>query len=171
MEGLGITKIEDFADIINIRTAMHLMNNHNPLLRAAFNEGLDNDDNEDSIFSQMQNAMEKYSLEYVKGKGSFTCDEFTGNDFDIYTDSSRMNEKTGFGLYVKTNGKEYNLTFHINDNYSNNVAELTAIVIAVKYLPEKSKATIFTDPLQILKNKKYSGMFECLWKDSNTSVL
>ena len=82
-----------------------------------------------------------------------------------------MNEKIGFGLYVKTNGKEYNLTFHIN--YSNNVAELTAIVTAVKYLPEKSKATIFTDSqvsLQILKNKKYSGMFECLWKEYKRTV-
>ncbi|EFC36136.1 RNase H [Naegleria gruberi] len=149
---------------------MQLRNQRNTLVRKAFNWGIDNISNYNSIFHQMNQSLKHFDLTFNQNSiEPLRPSILQGQNFEIYTDGSKMDENsTGFGIYFHKGVIEGNeqLSFNIDGRYSHNVAELTAILMASKLLPNNSKATIFTDSkisIDIL-NPRYDGKFS-IFKD------
>ena len=112
------------------------------------------------------------TYEKCSSGGSFDC--LSGTTFDIFTDGSRIDDRTGFGVYIiDETGNIHKFSFRIHDSYSNNVAELCAIIYSLKIVPNNSTINIHSDSeisIKLLKSKDYQGMFQCLKTEYHKTI-
>ena len=162
--GLNIPSIEDYGDISKIRTLMYLSNHPQELMREVITYGMNNSrESDNNIFSEIKRVMKKFSLGVFKGnENDLNLEQVDGQTFTIYTDGSKINDNTGFGITINNHTTKRSFPFKIDGKYSNNVAEIASIITAMKMIPERSKATIYSDStvaIEILTKKSYNGMF------------
>ena len=122
--GLDIPSIEEFTEHMNIRTLVLMANNPNKLIRKGYLYGMCNyEDSKNNIFKHWKSILNEYKITIKLNKEKFSLNRLQGNLFEIHTDGSRMDDKTGMGINI------YNSTFslRIHDQYSNNIAEISSI--------------------------------------------
>ena len=166
--GLNVPRIEDFCEKLNMKTLLYLANCKNPLVRAAYQFGTGNaNTTKKNIFKELNTVLEKYNFTLHKCKGNerLQIPQLSGKHFEIYTDGSKSDNAVGLGFTIKDDQNEtHNFSYKISDEYSNNIAEISAILLSMKMLPRQSTANIHSDSkiaIDFLSNKKYIGMFEC----------
>ncbi|EFC35914.1 predicted protein [Naegleria gruberi] len=152
---------------MNLRTMTLIANSNNLLVKKAFKHGIKHcEETKDNIYSKWLLVLKEYNLTLKKNEMKFKLKKIkTGNNFDIHTDGSRLESKTGMGINIydcsNMNTPVRSLSLHINDQYSNNVAEICSIITAAKVIPRDSKIKIHTDSnvaIEVLK-ERYKGNF------------
>ncbi|EFC36780.1 predicted protein [Naegleria gruberi] len=166
--GLGVPSIEEFTDRLNLRTLSLIANSNNKLVQKAFKFGISHtNDNSNNIFIQWMSILQKYNLDFKKNHTKFRLKKVneTNRCFIIHTDGSKLAGKTGMGINIYESGGRLSpcksLSLRINNEYSNNVAEIGAIITAMKLLPNGTTARIHTDSkvaIDVL-SRKYKGNF------------
>lgn len=165
--GLGLPSIVEFSERMNLRTMTLIANSNNILVRKAFKHGIKHcEETKDNIYSKWLLVLKEYNLTLKKNEMKFKLKKIkTGNCFDIHTDGSRLESKTGMGINIyncsNLTTPVRSLSLHINDQYSNNIAEICSIITAVKVIPRDSKIKIHTDSnvaIEVLQ-ERYKGNF------------
>jgi ribonuclease HI len=152
-----------------------MANNPNKLIRKAYIYGMDHhSDTKNNIFQHWKTVLKQYNIKIELNKTKFSLDSLRGDKFNIHTDGSRMNNRTGMGIniYNLTSNESHKYSLRIHDQYSNNVAEICSILTAIKLLPKKAKAKIHTDSqvaIHVLE-KNYKGMFHLLYKEFKETI-
>lgn len=82
--------------------------------------------------------------------------------FQAWTDGSKSDNGTGFGIILKSKRASTSHKFKLNDCHSNNTAEIISILYTLKLIPNKSKIDIYTDSeisKSLLLNDDYRGPY------------
>lgn len=162
--GLGLPSISEFTDRLNIKTLMQ-MANRGGLLKEAFEYGLEHRfESEGNIFREWKKTLIKYKIDFAVNDLSFSLPTLDGSNFQIHTDGSRMDDRTGMGIIIYndiTPSYAHSFSLRLCDNYSNNIAEICSIITAIHMIPSNSSINIHTDSKVAIQvfNKKYNGMF------------
>ncbi|KAG2387388.1 hypothetical protein C9374_001720 [Naegleria lovaniensis] len=156
LSGLDIPSIVEFIEHIHLRTLMLMANqqSHQKSLRLR------------NVASQGQ-----YNISVQLNNQQFSLPQLSGTNFEIHTDGSRQNGKSGMGINIYDHSHTPKLlhshSLRIHDGYSHNIAELASILTSIHLIPNRSKATIHTDSqvaIQALK-KNYRGRFLLFYRE------
>ena len=166
---MGIPNCNDFIQRININSILYLTNSRNPLVREAIKDGIKHAGKKkriSNIFDSILQTMKRYNIELKECNdidNDINLDQMEGHSFNIHTDGSKIENQVGFGINIyNSENRSFKYSFKIHEEYSNNVAEIMAILTAIKMLPNHSNANVHTDSqvaIEVLK-KSYRGDFQ-----------
>ncbi|KAF0982417.1 hypothetical protein FDP41_011347 [Naegleria fowleri] len=149
-----------------------MANHPNNLIRKAYVFGMSHHkDTENNIFHHWKSNLKEYNISVKLNNQQFSLPQLSGTNFEIHTDGSRQNGKSGMGINIYDHSHApkqlYSHSLRIHDGYSHNIAELASILTSIHLLPNHSKATIHTDnqvAIQALK-KNYRGRFLLFYRE------
>ncbi|EFC40260.1 predicted protein [Naegleria gruberi] len=141
LEEGGLPSIEEFSERMNLRTMNLIANNKNKLIRKACEETKDN------IYAKWLSVLKEYNLTFVQNDTKFRIAKIkTGNSFDIHTDGSRINQKTGMGINIyDTSNRSVPFTIHTDSE------------VAIEVLKDRYKGDFLTLKeafFRTIKNRK-----------------